>query len=141
MKQSIMLIIVSSLLSIVTRAQSLEPGIWKTKTSFNLSGISLPTKEEEGCVSAEEAKDAQKTISEGLKKQGCELNQWDVKNNKLQAGLSCQSKDIQAKGKIHGTFSKKTYALTGEAEGTYKNAIPTSATIKMTGEWIKKCEK
>ena len=141
MKQSIMLIIVSSLLSIVTRAQSLEPGIWKTKTSFNLSGISLPTKEEEGCVSAEEAKDAKKTISEGLKKQGCELNQWNVKKNKLQAELSCQSKDIQAKGKIHGTFSKKTYSLAGEADGTYKNAIPTSATIIMSGEWIKKCEK
>lgn len=133
------LIAVFSLISLASQAQSLTPGIWKTKTSFKLSGISLPSKEEVSCITEDEAKDAKTTITDGLKKQGCELNKWEVKNNKLQAALSCKNKDLEATGQIHGQFSKKSYSLDGEAEGTYKSAIPASATIRLTGQWVKKC--
>ena len=125
----------------ITRAQSLEPGQWKAKTSYKLNGISLPSHESESCVSAEEAKDARATIASNLKKDGCELKSWDVKNGKLVATLSCNNNDVEATGKIHGTFAKKSYSLEGEAEGLFKKTIPSSATLKLTGEWVKKCKK
>lgn len=127
--------------SLTSNAQSLEPGIWKTKTSFNIGGIPLPPKDHEDCVLAEQAKDAKSTIIKALKKEGCEVTHWEIKKNELEAGLSCKNNDVQASGKIHGKFSAKNYSLKGEADGTYKNMIPSKATLEVNGQWIKKCKK
>lgn len=122
-------------------AQSLEPGIWKAKTNFKLNGIPLPSSEDEECVSPAEAKDAKATIAKELKKKGCELTKWSVKGKKLEAALSCENKDFTAKGNLQGQFSKKSYHLEGEADGTVKQMLPSTATVVLAGEWVKACAK
>ena len=121
-------------------AQSLTPGVWKAQTSFKLNGIPLPPSDSEECVSKESAKDVKATISKELKKKGCELTKWKLKGEKLEAALTCQSDDLNAKGKITGKVTSKKYALNGEAEGTYKNMIPSSATLTLNGQWDKPCQ-
>jgi hypothetical protein len=129
------------LLSLKAFSQSMKPGLWKTTTAFKLNGIPLPTKDSDGCVSAKEAKDAKKTITDGLKKDGCELTKWEIQSGNLQASLSCKNKDIEAKGDLHGKFTEKHYELEGDATGTYMNAIPSAATVRLTGTWVKSCKK
>lgn len=136
------MIITSILFGITAQATSMQPGAWKTSTSFKLNGIQLPGKDDQSCVSAEEAADVKTTITQGLQKDGCELKKWDLQNTKLVAEVSCKNKDIQAEGTLKGTVTAKSYSLEGDAKGTYKSAIPSVATIKLTGKWISKtCKK
>ncbi len=122
-------------------AQSMAPGMWKTESQFHVNSIPLPKSQDEACVSSADAKDAKATIEKELKKNGCELQKWDVKNSKLKAELSCKNKDVEAKGEIHGTFSEKSYTLEGNAKGTYQNMIPSAATLKLVGQWVQDCPK
>lgn len=120
-------------------AQSLTPGVWKAQTSFNLNGIPLPPSESEECVSKESAKDVKETITKELKKKGCELTKWNLKGEKLEASLTCKSDDLDAKGNLKGKVTSKSYSITGNAEGTYKNLLPSSATLALNGQWNKPC--
>ena len=129
------------LLSSVVKAQSLEPGQWKAKTTFKVGDISLPPSEDEECVSAAEAKDARSTITKELKRNGCKLLNWKVTGSQLEASLTCTNDQIDAKGTLRGHFSAKSYELSGDAEGTYQNLIPATATLKLTGQWAKACAK
>ncbi len=121
-------------------AQSLQPGLWKTKAHFKLSGVPLPSSENEECLTADEAKDPKSSIVKELKKNGCELTKWNLKGKNLQAALKCKNKELDAEGSLKGTVSSKSYSLDGEAEGTYQGMIPSTATLKLTGEWVKTCK-
>lgn len=122
-------------------AQKLEPGTWKAETRLKVNGIPLPSSDEQECVSESQAKDAKTTISKELEKQGCSVTKWSMKNNKLDAALVCKNNDMDAKGALRGELSSKSYDLTGEAEGTYINAIPSIAEIKLAGRWVGTCRK
>lgn len=122
----------------LSRAESIQPGIWKAKTSFELNGLPLPASEDEECIQKNEAKDIKNTIARELKKKGCELTKWTIKNKKLDASLKCNNDDLEAEGRIQGTVSTKSYDLRGEAQGTYK-MIPSFANLKLTGQWVKNC--
>lgn len=122
-------------------AVSFEPGLWKSKESFKLNGIPLPSSEGEECLTKEQTKDAKATIETELQKKGCTLTKWSLKNKKLEASLKCDNKDMNATGNLSGDFSRKSYDLTGEAKGKYKNAIPASAKLKLTGQWVSACKK
>lgn len=125
-----------------SEAASMQPGLWNSSISFKLNGIQLPANESEGCVTAEQASDVKKTLTEGLKKDGCELTSWILKNTKLTASVLCKNKNIEATGTLHGKVTEKSYHLEGDAQGTYKNAIPSVATLKLIGKWVKKtCKK
>jgi hypothetical protein len=128
-------------LSSTLLAQSLEPGMWKAKTSFKLNGIPLPSSEHEECITPSEAKDVKSTITKELQKNKCELTKWNVKGKKLEASLECKSDELDAKGNLHGQFSKKSYELQGEAKGTYQNVLPSSATVQLSGQWVKACDE
>jgi Protein of unknown function (DUF3617) len=120
-------------------AQSLEPGLWQTKESLKLNGIPLPESKEEICVTKNQAKDVKATIEKELKKKGCQLKGWTVKNQKLDAKVKCVNDDMDAEGKLSGDVSSKSYNLTGDIEGTYQKALPAQATLKISGEWVKNC--
>lgn len=122
-------------------AQSMKPGLWKTNSSFKLNGIQLPGNETQACISADEAKDAKETITKSLKKDGCQLTKWAVKDRQLEAGVACNNKDIEARGSLRGTLAEKSYSLEGDAEGTFKKVLPSVATLKLTGTWVKGCKK
>ena len=126
------------LFSLAAQATSMQPGQWKSTTSFKLNGIQLPKSESQGCVSPDQASDLQSTLTKGLQKDGCELKKWNLKGTQLKAELFCKNKDVEAEGNISGTVTQKSYNLEGEAKGTYKNAIPSVATIKLTGNWVSK---
>ncbi|MEZ0391732.1 MAG: DUF3617 domain-containing protein [Pseudobdellovibrionaceae bacterium] len=141
MKKIFFILIFSvSFFSLYLQAQSLTPGLWKAKTSLKLNGVPLPSSEEEDCVSAEKAKDAKTTITQELKKKGCQITKWKVQGGQLQASLACVNNDVNATGQLKGKFSAKSYDLTGEAEGTYKNTIPSSVTVSLSGQWMRNCE-
>lgn len=125
----------------ILNAQTLEPGSWKAKSIFKVSGIPIPTDEEEQCISAGEAKDAKTTIGKELKKNGCSLLSWKVTGMTVQASLNCQNDQFDATGTLHGRFTTKSYDLSGEAEGTYQKVLPTTATLKLTGHWVGACKK
>lgn len=130
------------LFGLVAQATSMQPGQWKATTSFKLNGIQLPAAESHACVSADQATDIKATLTKGLQKDGCELKKWNLKGTQLKAQISCKNKDVEAEGNISGTVKKKSYNLQGEAKGTYKNAIPSIAVIKLTGIWVSKnCKK
>lgn len=141
MQKSQILLSVSFLfLSMNLAAQSIAPGVWEAKSSFKLNGVPLPGGEDQECVTAADAKDAKITITKELKKRGCVVTKWDIKGKNLDAALKCENDDMNAIGRIKGTFSDKSYKLSGDAEGTYKNVLPAEATLALEGRWLKKCE-
>jgi len=140
MKTNITLLLWLLLCALTLNAQSLKPGVWKAKSSFQLNGIQLPSSEDEECVTATEAKDAKSTITKELKKNGCELTKWSVKGKKIEASLICKNNDLDAKGNLHGQFSQNNYELEGDAKGTYQGVLPSSATMKLSGQWVKACD-
>lgn len=117
-------------------AQSIDPGLWRDKSSFTVNGIPLPSKKQEECIRADQAKDVKSAIIKDLKAHGCELTKWTVKGSKLEASLKCDSDDLEASGTLKGQFSKKSYSLDGEAEGTYQQMLPAKAELKLRGEWV-----
>ena len=121
-------------------AQSIEPGTWRAKSVFKVSGIPIPSNEEDDCISKDEAKDAKASIAKELKRNGCTLLSWSVKGSAIDASLKCDNDDLEAKGTLKGHFTTKSYDLSGEAEGTYKKMIPSTATLKLTGKWIGICK-
>lgn len=135
-------IIFLCLFGLMATATSMQPGTWKSVTSFRLNGIQVPSNESQACVSASEASDVKSTIGRGLKKDGCDLTKWDLKGTQLSASVSCKNKDIEADGNLKGTVTAKSYNLEGDAQGVYKNTIPSVAKLKLTGTWISKtCKK
>lgn len=125
----------------LTWAQSFEPGLWTSKESLELNGLPLPSSTDEECITANQAKDAKATIAKELKKKGCALTKWTYKNQKLDAAIKCENNDMKATGKLSGQFSKKNYDLTGEAKGTYQDILPAVAVLKLSGQWVKVCQK
>ena len=136
-----LLFICSLFLSVKLYAQSFEPGLWKSKETVKIAGISLPSTSDEECLTPAQTKDAKATIEKELKKKGCQLNSWVVKNKKLDAAITCKNKDLDATGKLAGPFTNRHYELKGEAEGMYKQMIPAVADISLSGQWVKKCPK
>ncbi len=124
-----------------TQAQSFEPGLWTSKESLELNDIPLPASTDEECITLDQAKDAKATIEKELKKKGCSLTKWIYKNQKLDAAIKCDNKDMNAVGKLTGKFSQKSYDLTGEAKGTYKEILPAVAVLKLSGQWVSFCKK
>ncbi len=127
--------------SVKLYAQSFEPGLWKSKESVKIAGIPLPSSSVEECLTPSQTKDAKATIQKELNKKGCQLDSWVVKNQKLDASITCKNKDLDAVGKLGGDFTSKRYELKGKAEGTYKQMIPAVADISLSGQWVKKCQK
>ena len=122
-------------------AQSLDPGIWKVKTEFKLDGIPLPTSDDEQCITPAEAQDAKATVTKELKRNNCIILTWKVAGKNLTAQIKCETPEIQAEGALRGTFSAKSYQLTGAASGTYQGIIPAKTTLKLNGNWISACKK
>ncbi len=122
-------------------AQSFEPGLWTSKESLELNGLPLPSSTDEECIAADQAKDAKATIEKELKKKGCSLTKWTYKNQKLDAAIKCDNKDMNAVGKLSGKFSQKSYDLKGEAKGTYQEILPAVAVLKLSGQWVSYCKK
>jgi hypothetical protein len=141
MKKINSLILIAFLFSFTTaKAETFQPGLWKSKASFKLNGIPLPSSEGEECITPDEAKDPKASIVKELKKNGCELTKWNLKGTKLEASLKCKNKDVDAEGSLRGTVSNKKYSLTGDAEGTYQGVLPSTATLALSGEWLKTCK-
>ena len=131
-------ILILCLFGVTAHTKSMQPGTWKSVTSFKLNGIQLPANESQGCVGADEAADVKSTIAKGLKKDGCELKNWNLKGTQLTTSVFCKNKDVEAEGSLKGTVTEKSYNLEGDAKGIYKSAIPSVATLKLTGNWISK---
>lgn len=128
-----------SLIASVGYAQNLQPGLWRAKTSLELNGLPLPTSEDEECITKADTKDAKQTISKELKKRGCSLTKWNLKNKKLEATVKCDKDDLEAEGTLSGTVTEKSYNLKGNAEGSFKS-IPSFAALTLTGQWLKTCK-
>ena len=122
-------------------AQSFEPGKWTSNESLELNGIPLPSSKDEECITAAQAKDAKATIEKELKKKGCSLTKWTYKNQKLDAAIKCDNKDMNAVGKLSGKFTNKSYDLTGEANGTDQEILPAVAVLNLSGQWVSYCQK
>ena len=133
-------ICIISIFAIHTNAQSVQPGIWKVKSDIKLNGISLPTESVEDCITNAEAKDAKVTVAKELKRNECLIKSWKVKGQNLTAKISCASSEIQADGILTGQFTKKSYVLSGKANGTYQNLIPSVAHLKLEGIWVSTCK-
>ena len=128
-------------LSLPGLAQSIEPGKWKAKSIFEVNGIPLPSEDHVECISAAEAKDPKTTIVKALKRENCKLLSWKVITSKIDASLSCQNDQFDATGTLHGHFTSKSYSLSGEAEGIFQKMIPSTASLKLTGQWLGPCKK
>ena len=124
----------------LSQAQSIKPGIWKADSSLKLSGVPLPKSVDEECILESEAKDIKQTITKELKKRGCEPTKWVTKGKKLEIALKCSKDDLEASGSLRGSFTEKSYELSGDAEGSYK-FIPSTASFELKGQWIKNCGK
>jgi len=127
--------------SVQSFAQSFEAGLWKSKESLHLNGIPLPSSSDEECITKAQAKDAKATIAKELKKKGCSLTKWVLKNKKLDAAIKCNNDDMDATGHLSGPFSSTSYELTGEAKGTYKGVLPAVAELKLSGQRVSGCTK
>lgn len=127
------------ILGSIAGAQTLSPGIWHAETDFRVDGIPLPASIGESCVTPEQAKDAKATLTQSLDKIGCVITDWKVIDNNLNASLTCRSDKLDAKGTIEGTFTDKTYELSGQAHGFYEHIFPSVASLKLHGRWISDC--
>lgn len=122
-------------------AQSMDPGLWKTQESVKLNGLPLPSPDAEECITASQARDAKATITQELKKHGCTVTKWNIKNQKLDATLNCDNETFTATGKLEGTFSRRSYRLKGEATGTFQQMLPAMASFELSGQWQRTCLK
>lgn len=122
-------------------AQSIKPGIWKGKVSFNMAGIELPPSEDEDCILPHEAKDVKTSIEKNLKKKGCSITKWTIKSKRLDASVVCKSTELDATGSLGGQFSDTSYKLEGKVAGTYQEMLPATAALKLEGDWVKACPK
>jgi hypothetical protein len=129
-----------SLLTSFSFAQAIDPGIWQAKSNFQVAGIDFPESKSEECVPIDEAKDLKTSLTRELTKNGCTATKWDVKGKKIDIELSCNKSGLDAKGKLTGSVTAKSYDLSGTAQGTY-HSIQTSAHIQLSGKWLKACEK
>ena len=73
-----LIFVILTVFTLSASAQSLQPGLWKVKTVVKLNGIPLPTKDDEDCILASEAKDVKATIAKELKRNDCEVKEWKV---------------------------------------------------------------
>ena len=134
-------IILTSLLFLSAgHAQSVDPGVWQADSTFEITGMELPPSRQSECISASEAKDIKKAILNELKIQGCTATKWQVTGKKLFVSLNCEKSGFEASGNLRGTFSSKSYDLSGQADGTFQG-IPAEATISLKGKWLKPCKK
>lgn len=129
------------LLHLQSFAQSIEPGLWKDSSQFIVNGLPLPHENQEECITKEQAKDVKTAITKDLKKIGCSISNWKVKDSTLEASLNCETDEIEATGVVKGKFTKKSYELNGEAEGTIKEIVPATAVVKLRGQWAGACAK
>lgn len=122
-------------------AQSIEPGLWKDNSRFIVNGLTLPHGEQEECITKEQAKDVRTAITKDLKKIGCLISKWKTKGSSIEASLNCKTDEIEASGVVKGNFTKKSYELNGEAEGSIKEVLPATATVRLRGQWMGACSK
>lgn len=121
-------------------AQSFTAGLWSSKESLELNGIPLPSSTDEECITIAQAKDAKATIAKELKKKGCWLLKWVYKNQHLDAEIKCNNDDMDASGKLSGSFTHESYNLKGTAKGTYKQILPAIAELKLSGQRVSACK-
>ena len=122
-----------------SQAQNLTPGIWHAQTDFRVDGIPLPASTGDSCVTPDDAKDAKSTLTKNLDKIGCVITDWNVVNDHLDASLECKNNQVEAKGKIQGDFTDKSYDLKGQAHGFYQHVIPSVASLRLHGQWVSDC--
>ncbi len=130
-----------SLLAFQMTAHALQPGLWKSTTTFRLNGIPMPNSHDENCFSPSQAKDTKSAIEEELKKKGCSLDNWILKNQKLTADLNCNNKDVEAHGKLTGDITQTKFEIKGNAKGKYKRFLPSVAAVTLSGERVGTCTK
>lgn len=135
-----LIVLATLFVSSLSLAQSLQAGIWKTKSTLHLNGIPLPAAEGEECITADQTKNVKETIVQELKKSDCSLTKWSLKGENLQASLACTKDNLEAKGTLQGKVHSKAYYLDGDASGTYMG-IPSKAKLKLTGQWTSACAK
>jgi hypothetical protein len=127
-------------LHLQSSAQSIEPGVWKDSSQFEVNGLPLPNEAKEECITKDQAKDVKMTIAKDLKKLGCAIATWKVTGTRLEAALKCKNDELNATGIIQGKITKKSYDLNGEAQGTIKDVLPANAILKLRGEWLRACK-
>ncbi|MFZ3229548.1 MAG: DUF3617 family protein [Pseudobdellovibrio sp.] len=122
-------------------AQNLKPGLWSANAAFEINGIPMPPSKETECLSKSQTNDAKGTIEKSLKQNNCVLTKWKLNEKKLLASVSCKNKDYDAKGDLHGKFDNKSYNLTGDITGTHFLFGEATATVNLSGQWLKDCRK
>ena len=125
--------------SLASDAQTMDAGLWQADSVVNIEGIPLPSSQDKECITKSQAKDIRKTISTELGKQGCKINKWSLRAEKLQASVTCDNHDIEASGDLTGTVKAKSYNISGTAAGNYKS-IPATANISLKGKWLSACK-
>lgn len=131
--------IFSLFLTTQLQAQSFEPGIWKSKESIKLNGLPFPAPDGEECISAAQAGDARAAIAAELKRIDCNITKWEAKDQKLDLAVSCDNKNFNATGNLKGTFTRKSYDLKGDANGSIRQTIPAVVEMHLTGQWLRAC--
>ena len=130
-----LLVIASS----VSYSLNMEAGLWQTDSVVNIEGIPLPESHNKDCLTKSQAGDIRKTISTELSKNGCKIDKWNLRNEKLSATVTCENSFIDASGDLSGSVKSKSYDLSGTATGSYKN-IPATATLSLKGQWLSACK-
>lgn len=119
----------------------IAPGQWKTKSTFQVSGLDLPDNSTNECLSDEDAKDIKKNIEKELAKNGCVIQNWQIKKATLTAKLKCKNEQFEAQGTLTGKVTEKNYDISGNAQGTVAGALPATAELSLKGEWTGPCKK
>lgn len=127
-------------LSFIALAQSVQPGVWHTESTFKLNGVPLPTSQKKECLDKEAAKDLKSNLTEELKKNGCEPTKWVTKATQIEIDLKCAKSGLNAQGSLSGTLTDKSYNLSGDAEGNYQG-FPSKANMALKGQWLEACNK
>ncbi len=119
----------------------LAAGEWHSEAHFKLNGIPMPATEDVNCVTKDESKDPKKAIEESLGRNDCKLLTWSMKKQTVKATVSCETDQYEAHGDIGGTFTSKSYDLTGEIKGQHHFLGKATATVQLSGKWQRTCKE
>jgi len=131
-----------ALLPALSRADGIQPGLWKITTTVVNNGVRSPPQTSARCLTAEQANDLAATFSPrfgGVNTQ-CERKQYEQSGQKLRWRLECRGQIDMDSAAEFTFFSPLRYTATISTKGWMGNQQIADTQVALEGEFVGACQ-
>ena len=122
-------------------AQSVSPGLWKSRTEIEINSVPMPPIPIEDCLGSKDAKDIRNYIQENLMPETkCQITKWEFKKPKLKASLSCKNSQGTSQGHLGGEIADKSFDISGTLDGDHVIMGSVEISVHYKGSYVKACK-